>query len=57
VAGPGCGEAFLDPSPRLQLAAPGRVPDVVRVLGARRTEEVDRPAVRHITKGVGTLGQ
>jgi hypothetical protein len=56
VAGHSFGEAFIDPSPRLQLAAHGRVTDVACVLGEIRADEVDRPAVLNRAEVAGTLG-
>jgi hypothetical protein len=57
IEGYGFGEAFIDPSTRLQLAAHGRVTDVAQVLYEIMTDEVDRPAVLNIAEVAGTLGQ
>ena len=50
-------EAFIDPAPRLQLAAHGRVTDIACVLGEGMADEGDRPAGLTIAEVAGTLGQ
>jgi hypothetical protein len=52
----GCGEAFIDPAPRLQLAAHGRVADVAGVRDEIMAYEVDGPALLHRADVAGTLG-
>ena len=57
VAGDGCGQAFLDPVPGLQLASHRRVTDRLVVCGERIAEEMDRPAVFHRAAVAGTVDE
>jgi len=50
------GEAFIDPTTRLQLTAHGRVADVACVLGEIMAYAVDCPALLNIAEVAGTLG-
>ena len=52
-----CGTAFLDPAPRLQLAAHGRITVVAGVLGEIMADEVHGPALLHRAEVAWTLGQ
>ena len=51
------GQAFLDPAPRLQLAAHGRITVVAGVLGEIMADEVHGPALLHRAEVAWTLGQ
>jgi len=52
----GFGDAFIDPAPRLQLAAHGRVTDIAGVLGEGMAYEGDRPAGLTIAEGGWDFG-
>ena len=47
----------IDPAPRLQSTAYGRITDIARLLGEIMANEVDRPAILDIAEVAGTLGQ
>src|SRR5262249_34871385 len=57
VAGDGCGKAFIDPVPGLQLASHCGVTDRLMVFGAIITEEMDRPAFFNRAEVAGAGGQ
>ena len=57
MPGDSFGEAFVDPAPRLQLAAHGRVTDVARGVREMMADEVDRPALLNIAQVTWALSQ
>ena len=57
VAGDGCGTAFRDPVPGLQLASHRRVTDRLVVCGEIIAEEMHRPAVFNRAEVAGTVDE
>src|SRR5918911_1046823 len=57
VAGDGCGKAFIDPVPGLQLASHRRVTAHLVVCGEIIAKEIDRPAVFNRAEVAGTVAE